>query len=180
MSKKDPKDLDLCFIDCETTGVTPGEHDIIEICVIRTTQDLKIKRKFCSLVRPLNWSFNDEAMTKNNISYTELSFNAPTFKQIYGKLYDVINNTILVGHNVAFDIRFLSDSLNKIQEKLDMVHYHSIDTASMAWPLFVAGKIKSVSLAVLCDYYGISNENSHRAEKDVERLIQVYQKLLSI
>jgi DNA polymerase III epsilon subunit-like protein len=47
-----------------------------------------------------------------------------------------------------------------------------------AWPLCVAGKIRSVSLGKVCDHLGISNAGEHTAMADVERAIAVYERLV--
>jgi DNA polymerase-3 subunit epsilon len=179
MSKFDIRELDLCFIDTETTGLDPYINDIIEICIVKTDQKLKIKEKLVTLISPMNSNFDPISLEINQISAIELA-NAPSFKTCSNGIKNIMDNSIVVGHNIKFDLSFIEQSYKKIHEERPIVHYHAIDTSSIAWPLYVAGKINSVSLSELCEYFGVTNDGSHRAENDVDRLIKVYKKLMSI
>ena len=52
-------------------------------------------------------------------------------------------------------------------------------SASLAWPLVMRGEVVSPKLEALCTHFGISNEGQHSAMRDVERMLEVYRKLVS-
>lgn len=58
---------DICWVDLETTGLDPHEHDILEIGIVITDKDLAQKCGFQSLILPtrINWRSNmDEYVFK--------------------------------------------------------------------------------------------------------------------
>ena len=87
--------------------------------------------------------------------------------------------SIFVAHNAKFDWAFVEYELDRVGVKW-LGDYHVICTMSLAWKQYLQarGKMSGISLAAVCDYYGISNEGAHGALRDVERMVQVYDKLM--
>ncbi len=84
---------------------------------------------------------------------------------------------VVCGHNVKFDADFVRIGCEGASMPYPF-DYHHIDTVTLAWPLLVAGKIKSLRLGDVCDYFGISNEGEHHAMVDVERDREIYRRFM--
>lgn len=92
----------------------------------------------------------------------------------------------LVGHNVAFDIRFLKKLINDYRcvsnlEYDDIFSHRNIDTYPIVGFLsdceFFNSKVGS--LESLCKYFNIENKNAHNALSDVEATAKIYYTLKS-
>ncbi|MGN1062075.1 MAG: PolC-type DNA polymerase III, partial [Candidatus Scatosoma sp.] len=104
------KDKTFVVIDIETTGLNSnpdyGEVDhIIEVAAVNIEQGI-IKEKFrsfCACPIPLP----DEIVKLTGVSNEDLE-NAPSVKQVLKNLRDFCGESEIVGHNVNFDLGFLS------------------------------------------------------------------------
>lgn len=98
----------LTVFDVETTGLDPRKgHRIIEIAGIRIENGMVDETKtFVSLVnpeRPIPW----EARQVNKISDDDVRM-APSIEEVLPKFLAFAEGTILVAHNAAFDMGFLT------------------------------------------------------------------------
>ena len=110
-------------IDTETTGLTPGTHEIIEFTALDTVfytkenglMDYEVRHKFTSLIKPDRLSImSDEAMKVNGIDLAELG-KAPRPMAVRGNFYswwkevfEGDGDIIVLGQNFAgFDKPFL-------------------------------------------------------------------------
>ncbi|MFZ2150841.1 MAG: 3'-5' exonuclease [Candidatus Absconditicoccaceae bacterium] len=114
-------------IDFETTGLDINKDEPIQIGIIEIDASGKIIDQFESLIKPTK----DTSELKSIVGFiTGLSLkdleNSPSVEDIYPHIEKFFTpNTIIIGHNVAFDISFL----NKFFPNLK---YHStIDTVSL-------------------------------------------------
>lgn len=135
-----------------------------------------------------------EALGINGINLVEHDKNAITQDQAGMALFHFIhthsdggkNKLIPLGHNVAFDIRFLSDCNDRILTRdtwNQFVSYRCLDTATIAQFLRLNGKLPmtlEASLGKLASYFGIDTTGAHTAQRDVEITIAVYKKLSEI
>lgn len=104
-------------LDLETTGYNPRFDEIIEVACIRYSGSKKIDT-FHSYVQPEPYEDGkDDSMHYVDDFITELTgisddmlANAPKFKDIANDLYDYLGDSVIVGHNVNFDINFLYDN----------------------------------------------------------------------
>lgn len=106
---------ELAVFDIETTGLFTGRHDrIIEIAVIRMTDKGEILDEFVSLVNP------ERDIGPTSIHGLESSdiASAPTFRDLAGELCERFDGTtLLAGHNVRFDQRFLLSEFGRCEIK---------------------------------------------------------------
>lgn len=104
-------------LDLETTGYNPRFDEIIEVACIRYSGSQKIDA-FHSYVQPEPYEDGkDNSIHYVNDFITELTgisddmlANAPKFEDIAKDLYDYLGDSVIVGHNVNFDINFLYDN----------------------------------------------------------------------
>ncbi len=100
-------DLTYTVFDMETTGLNPAEGDeIISIGAFRMVNcRLLREERFEQLVDPqrsIPWT-----SVKIHGIHPEMLIGQPFIDQVLPQFYQFVENTILVAHNAAFDMRFL-------------------------------------------------------------------------
>lgn len=94
----------FAVVDLETTGLYPGGHDrIVEIAIVRLEPALAVSDEWTTLVDPQR---DIGARSIHGVSARDV-VGAPTFRDIAGDVQMRLANTVVVGHNVSFDLRFL-------------------------------------------------------------------------
>lgn len=104
-------------LDLETTGYNPRFDEIIEVACIRYAGSEKIDT-FHSYVQPTPYEddeddsihYVDDFITELTGISDDMLANAPKLKNIAKDLYDYLGDSVIVGHNVNFDINFLYDN----------------------------------------------------------------------
>ena len=170
---------DLAFIDLETTGLDPSRHEILEIGVIRVRGDglAEIDRTDVR-VRPQRIETADpKALGLNGYSPSAWE-NAASLAEALEWVAPLLEATTLCGHNVAFDCAFLDAAWRSTGIAPPDPDHHTLDTATLAWPLLHTGLVDSLSLSAVCDALGIELGPAHRALTDARRSLEVARRLL--
>ena len=118
----------LAVIDVETTGLNPYRHDrVVEVAVVIVLPEQGIQTELTTLVNPER----DVGPTSiHGLTASDL-VDAPRFADIAAHLAKLLrDSSILVGHNVRFDISFLQSEYNRIGIK--MPSYTTLDTMVLA------------------------------------------------
>lgn len=158
------------IIDIETTGLDPARDQIIEIAAMKIEND-EISDTFTTLVNP--GSEIDSFITSlTGITNQDLS-SAPDLSSALSEFYSFVNDLVLIGHNVHFDINFLYDNVERHLHKF--LENNFIDTLRLSKKFF--RKSPSHRLSVLAEYLNIPVSNSHRALDDCKTTYRLYQKL---
>lgn len=181
---------DYIIIDIETTGLSPTHDKIIEVAAIKVENGKKTST-FQELMKPTSYEVYDmdedilgDYIIKDGkkiqyvdefiINFTGINNkmldSARNSKDVLSDFLSYIGDSILVGHNVNFDINFLYDFTEKLLEK--PLTNNFIDTLRFArlW-------LKSLddrSLYGLVRQYEISGNNFHRALNDCEYTNSVF------
>lgn len=165
------------ILDTETTGLEPRDgHRIVEIGAIEMINKVLTGRHFHFYVNP-DRDMPSEAYRIHGIS-GEFLRDKPRFAEIADDFLEFIQNSKLVIHNAAFDIKFLNNELSLLKRPdikfLDLDN--SIDTVIMARKKFPGMR---ASLDALCKRYKIDNSSRklHGALKDAALLAEVYVEL---
>jgi len=141
------------ILDTETTGLNVDEgHKILSIGAVKIKNDLIINNEILDeFVNPER----DIPFASRNIHYiTEDKVkNKPNIFQIEKKINDFISNTILVGHNVDFDISFIKKMHQKTSLASTVKKITTIDTILLAAGLYPS--LESYELSFLCDQFRI-------------------------
>ncbi|MBQ8663319.1 MAG: 3'-5' exoribonuclease [Eubacterium sp.] len=154
-------------IDIETTGLSPEFDSIIEVGAIKYISGNETGR-FSSLIQPdcVDDDGNyicDFIQQLTGITNDMLAI-APTADEVLPKFYDFIKDSLLVGHNVNFDINFLYDNLEK---HLDLVLSNDfVDTMRISRNLHP--EIRHHSLSDVLNRYKIDYLKAHRVLADCE------------
>ena len=150
---------DYTLIDIETTGLDPNYDEIIEIAAIRIRNNM-IDSTFSTLVKPER--LIDNFITElTGITNDMVANSLPIEPNLY-KLHSFINNDILLGHNVNFDVNFLYDNYIKYTPYLFKNNF--VDTLRLSRKVYP--DLGSHSLSYLTRFLGIISKTSHRAEAD--------------
>jgi len=99
----------------------------------------------------------------------EMVKRSPLFGGVAPKFLSMIENTVVVGHNVCFDVKFLNMELGRVGLKFPDLPL--IDTLTLARR---SAAFKSNALGALASELNISCENWHRALNDVMTTREVF------
>ncbi len=157
--------------DVETTGLSASRERIIEIALVRV-ENLQIVEKFSTLVNP------QRAIPSFITSFTGISDEdvqlSPVFYQIKDKISEIIEDSVLVAHNLPFDYSFISNEFKLAGEKFETAA--SICTLKLSRKIFPS--LKSKSLGSVASYLRIKNPYSHRALADAETTARILIKII--
>jgi len=109
------KDLSYVAFDFETTGLDPEKDEAIQIWIIKFNKNFEIIEQFSSYIKP-----EKQKELSSIVKYTtwisiEQLQNAPKFNEIKTNLVNFFDeNSILIWHNIQFDIKFMEKYLWKI------------------------------------------------------------------
>ena len=162
----------IAIVDIETTGLSPKEHEIIEIAIKTPTEEwsTKIKPQNIANAQPKALEINGYA------SQPDAWDTAPTIEQVLPEIRKRLKGHVFVGHNVGFDWSFIEEAFRKHADR-GLPFYHKIDTITLAYEHLAGCGLNSLSLKNVCTFLGISNEGEHTALADVRRTYAVYEKL---
>lgn len=147
-------------VDLETTGLSPYNGDeIIEIGVTEIKKD-NIKLNYSKLIKPRG-IISSTITNITNIS-NEMVENAESIEKVLPRFRDYIGDRTMIAHNAKFDVGFLNHYLEKMN--LEPIRNYICTMEMLKKDRSYGGKNKK--LATACDYYGIVNENAHRADSD--------------
>jgi DNA polymerase III subunit epsilon len=166
---------DFVIFDVETTGLSPAYGDrVVEIAALRI-RDFKPVAKFHSLVDPER-EISYGAYLVNGITQEMLS-GAPQGFEVFPDFLRFADDACLVGHNVRFDLNFLTYELSRLDLSLERTT-HIIDTMRMARRFLP--HLGRYSLLWVSQALGIDMKQQHRALADVELTFEVFKRLFQL
>lgn len=168
----------LAFVDVETTGLDPARHEILEVAVVRVdASSLEVLSEYTTLVAPTRLEDADpQALAICGFTRAGWSRAIPAAEAL-ANVARHLDGALVAGHNVGFDWSFLEAGFRRAGLALPRVDYHRLDTASLAWPLHVAGHIPSVSLDEVAAFLGLERAKPHRALADARCSLAVAERL---
>lgn len=181
MQRVNLRDMDLCFIDIETTGSVIGYHEIIELGAIRTPPDAQEVLGECAVrVMPVYLErATPFAMELNGFSIESWKDALPLSEGLI-HLAEYTRSAVPVCHNPSFDRAFIQLAASSTGVELGL-DYHWIGTESLAWSRYKQGKLKGLQLHDLCAAFGIDEEPiPHRALDGARACLRVYRALMSM
>jgi DNA polymerase-3 subunit epsilon len=103
------EDAEFCIVDIETNGSKIEKHQIIEIAAVKVKNG-KIIDRFESLVFTQHINSHITDITGISVEDTK---DAPKIKDVLNKFRLFLNNAIFIAHDVKFDYKFISQSLEQ-------------------------------------------------------------------
>jgi DNA polymerase-3 subunit epsilon len=168
-------ELTYTVFDTETTGLDPqGGDEIISIGALRIVNGRILrKERFEQLINPLRrlpW-----ASVKYHGIRSEMLVDQPTIDQVLPAFHQFCQGTVLVGHNVAFDMRMLQ--LKEASTGIKFIN-PVIDTMLLSAVIHPAHH--DHSLSAVADRLGVQIIGRHTAIGDAIATGEVFLKLISL
>lgn len=175
MGKRRLRELMFTVFDLETTGLNPSTGDeIISFGAIRILNGKVLQHDtFEALVKPSR-PVSQESTRIHGIT-NEMLEGKPTVLEVLPAFHAFCEGSVLVGHNVAFDLRFL-----KLLEKSSGLRFEhpALDTLLLSSTLFP--NAASHDLGGLAAKYGVAIRGRHTALGDAVATAEVFVRLLSL
>lgn len=159
-------------IDLETTGFDPYYNEIIEMAAIKVVNGQNAK-VFCELVKPS--SPIDSYTTELTGITNDMLSSCRNISEVLPDFISFLGSSIIVGHNVNFDINFIYDALADLSG--DIFNNDFIDTMRLSRKILP--ELKNHKLITLASHYNISPTISHRSLADCETTALCYSCLMN-
>ncbi len=179
--EKNEKEVNLAFVDVEMSGLSLN-GELLEIGVILVSQpDFKIIEEWETKIKPQHLGTSEEEALEIS-GYNEKDWeNAVELKTALKQFLEKVKNTIIAGHNINWDLMWLRKAIaeNGFGKKFAK---RSLDTISIAYAKLhnKAPEIKYFSLSNLAKYFGVEENQKHRALADARTTYEVFKKLMDI
>jgi len=180
----------IYFADTETTGLNPVKHDVIELSLIRSTDNVQKTWWF----KPINYENIDlGALRVNGHKIEDLKLETPRGKNLYldplKNIIDIENwiaedgvpneQRVFCGHNANFDKNMLEQLWIKCDAK-DSFPFgrRTLDTFQLEFFLDWCKEsiAEGYSLSNLVKKYNVKNEKAHSAAADTKATKEVFEK----
>lgn len=158
--------------DIETTGfkVEKG-HEILEIGAEKLVGK-EVAERFHAMLIP-ECPIPEEVISIHGITQDIVDTEGKNPKEVILDFLSFAKDSILVGHNIGFDLGFVNAYAQKFG--FPILRNQTLDTCEIARKNLI---IPSYSLERVSKYFGIKNPQAHRALADVEVTRKVFLKLL--
>jgi DNA polymerase-3 subunit epsilon len=150
---------DYTVFDCETTGFSHDKDHLLELAATRYTNGKPVE-SMQSFVRYTGYI--PPRITELTTISTKHVFRAPDVKEVLQEFRRIAGDSLLVGHNVAFDLRFVNAARARLGAPAALTNPF-LCTQVVASSRYPAPH----KLGELCKRFGINTTGAHRAGNDV-------------
>ena len=165
-------EVEFVILDTETTGLRPGPDRVIELAGIRMRGG-EVLSSFSSLLNPGRrlplFIIKFTGITQEMVAY------APKAQDVLPNFFHFIDGAILVGHNIGFDIGFLSYEARLLGRNFPI---DGLDTITLA-RRFLPG-LRRFKLDIVAEHLKIPAANRHRAVGDAKVTAAIFVRLLEL
>jgi DNA polymerase III subunit epsilon len=158
--------VDFVVLDTETTGLRPGPDRVIEVAAVRVHHG-EVVNSFQSLMNPGRRL--PPFISKFTGISQEMLQDAPSAKEVMPNFLQFIDGAILVGHNLGFDLNFLTHEAQLLNMAFPL---DGLDTIPLA-RRFLPG-LKRFKLDMVAEHLKIPPRTRHRALGDAETTAAVF------
>ncbi|WP_025677811.1 ATP-dependent DNA helicase DinG [Paenibacillus massiliensis] len=163
--------MKFAVLDFETTG-TQSTDDIIQVGLAIIDHDLSISQIYGSYVNPGKpippFITGLTGITDEDVA------NAPQLEDMMVELVPLLNDTVLVGHNVAFDFNFLQSAL----DRCGYLPYQGRILDTMDFLKIFFPSLGSYQLGYVSSEFGLVHDRPHQADSDAQATAEVFIKCL--
>lgn len=161
------------IVDIETTGLEPTQSELTEIGAIRSTGK-ELKDVFSSLIKTKK-PIPAEITRLTGID-DEMVRDFPPAAEVLAKFVEFAGSSMLVAHNVDFDIPFLKHHL-KIENDKELPN-STVCTVKLS--RYLLPQLPNHKLHTVASHFGLVVANRHRAMGDAELTFQVWTKFIDL
>ena len=166
--------ISYTVLDTETTGLDPaGGDEIIQVGAVRIVNGRLLEERFDRLVDP-GRSIPEASIPIHGIS-PDMVRGQPPIAEILPAFRAFVADTVLVGHNVAFDMRFLQMKEAETGIRFDQPVLDTLLLASIAHPHEGSHGLEAVAARL-----GIDPASRHTALGDALTTAAIFLKLLPL
>ena len=163
--------MKLVFLDTETTGLNHQQHEIIEIAIVVIEDGVRTKQ-IEGKIKPQRIETATPKALKINGYSEELWKDAGTWtRETSLEIRDILKDSMIVGHNPMFDMRFIEAACLRYGVRLPLRPV--FDTKCAAYML---GHKRLGMDKIRDNDENMTREGAHRALKDVEDCIYLFNK----
>ena len=167
-------DTRFVVLDTETTGFHAYSGDeVIDIAMVELEGLKPTGRSFQSYVNPQR-SIPPESTRIHHLTDQDVR-DAPVFEQILPDVLGFIDNGVLVGHHISFDIRFINKALQKCCH--GQLRSPWVDT--MLLFLEHRGQIGHYTLEEVAQKCQVEIKDRHSAEGDARATAEIFIQLVA-
>ena len=153
-------DVTFAVVDLETTGCSPGHSAITEVGAVKLRGG-ECLGTFQTLVDP-EQGIPPEVTYLTGIT-TAMVVHAPRIEAVLPSLLEFVGDAVIVGHNVRFDLGFLSAALRATGRPLLANRW--VDTCALARRL-AGDEVANCKLSTLARHFRVVHQPTHRALDD--------------
>ena len=157
--------MSTVFFDVETNNLRNDR--ICQIAVIYEEDGIEVFSKSW-LIDPES-PFADRTIQVHGIT-PDMVKGAPTFPEVWDEIKGYFRSSLVVGHNISFDLNVLDKVLQYYDIPFEALTY--ADT--MAKASQIPSRVDSFGLQPLCDYFGVILEQHHDAMSDTKACRDLY------
>ncbi len=165
-------DVTFCVLDLETTGGSPRDCAITEIGAVKHRGG-DLVGSFQTLVDP-GLPIPPSITFLTGITEA-MVVAAPTIQSVYPAFVEFIGDSVVVGHNVRFDLSFLSAAARQLG--YPPLSSDFVDTAALARRL-IRDEVRNLRLRTLAAHFRSPIAPNHRALDDAMATAHVFHALL--
>jgi len=153
-------------LDIETTGLSPDRDEIIEIGAVKFDKK-GVHERFQTFLK------YDEPLPSLIVHITGITnedlVGAPVIEDVADDLYDFVGDLPIVGHNINFDLDFLT-------AKGLILNNPKYDTLPLSQ--IIKPGLPTYSLDMITETFKIKHKNKHRAQDDAEATAELFNLLV--
>ncbi|NEZ46434.1 helicase [Clostridium niameyense] len=152
----------VVVFDVESTGINTTEDEIVQIAAVKINHKGEVIDKFEKFIKPLK-SVGSSYLV-HGFSDKYLKEKGEDKETVLQKFIDFIEDTVMVGHNVTFDISILSSELERLNKKRAnfKTYYDTLDISRRFYP-----NLSNYKLEYLSKLFNTNTKSSHNAMDDI-------------
>lgn len=165
---------DFTLIDCETTGLDPESDLLLEVGALRV-RNWVVEDYFSSLIVQEK-QLADTIKTLTRLSDEEVWDKGMDELWVVSNLLEFIEDDLLIGYNVGFDISFIREACQR--QNLKYSGNETLDLLTTAKRQLK--ELPNHKLATVASHFGVKIPQKHRAISDCFLTLSVLMKLKEI
>ena len=168
----------LVFVDVETTGLNPVDHEIIEYAIITEYPEGLVTEVACKVHPEHIETAHPKALEVNGYTSEKWCLaGAQSQKEAAIDIGLHLKFAAVVGHNIPFDMSFFQETLKREGVTISIGHLN-VDTMTLAYEHLVPLGLQNMSLKGICEFIGIQPEpDTHEALNGARKCREVYHRL---
>lgn len=158
---------EYCMIDLETTGLTPGVDQIVEVAAIRFDGQGRVLAEYHSLVNP---RMRVRATEIHGIADADVA-DAPTLAEVTPGMLPLLSGAVVLAYNAYFDMGFLQRAWR-------------LEVYPFACAMYLRGMLglspARLPLEQACAQHGVTHPASHCAGDDAHATRLLFTEYLAL